>query len=293
MVLTWWKNLDPDTKEKISNNGAMVGMFVKILMASFPMLFVPQECGDGPCSMVQKVNVWKSLIFLNCMTFFSFINLYYIQGTRETYMIDFFDEDDERAENFLTDEIESYPTIKSRILQLNKRLHRSNLVCVGFFLMNTIYSSGFILVERYLDTTTLTVLLTNSILVQGKLAQIHSCHTGDDLGQSSVGTRPKKYNVIDKDKRNLRSAPGSTTDFSVAGSEDVILEIPEKCDLEAPDWEEALSPPGSPAMSVSSVETLETPPPEEAVSGKDLGGDVDTPVVKPEEAVTGEKEEGK
>ena len=231
------------------------------------------------------------------MTFFSFVNLYYIQGTRETYMIDFFDEDDERAENFLTDEIESYPTIKSRILDLNKKLHRSNLVCVGFFLMNTIYSSGFILVERYLDTTTLTVLLTNSILVQGKLAQIHSCHTGDDLGQSSVGTRPKKYNVIDKDKRHLRSAPGSAMDFSVAGSEDVILEIPDpKGDLEAPDWEDPLSPAGSPAMSVSSVDTLETPPPpppEETVSGKDLGGDVDAPVVKPEEAVTDEKEEGK
>ena len=250
--------MDPDTKEKMSNNGAMVGMFVKILMASFPMLFVPQECGDGPCSMVQKINVWKSLVFLNFMAFFSFVNLYYVQGTRENYMIDYFDEDDDKAENYLTDEIEAYPTIKSRILQLNKRLHHSNLVCVGFFLMNTIYSSGFILVERYLDTTTLTVLLTNSILVQGKLAQIHSCHTGDDLGQSSVGTRPKKYNVIDKDQHHLRS-----TDISLAaGSEDVILEIPEKGDLEAPDWEEPLSPKGSPSgsLSVSSIETLESPP---------------------------------
>ena len=219
--------MDPDSKEKMSNRVSMTGMFVKILMASFPMLFVPQACDEGPCSMSEKVNVWKSLIFMNFMTFFSFVHLYYWQGTRETYMIDFFDEDDDRAENYLTDEIQKYPTILTGIKRLNKKLHFANKACVLTFFLNTVYSSSFILAERYLDTTTLTVLLTNSILVQGKLMQIHSCHGGDDLAQSSVGTKPKKYNVVDKDKYHL-AVDESGLDISGTDLGGIVLEVPLK-----------------------------------------------------------------
>ena len=50
-----------------------------------------------------------------------------------------------------------------------------------------------------MDSTTLTVLLTNSLLVQGKLMQIRESYIGDDLGVSTVSTSPRIYNVIDKD----------------------------------------------------------------------------------------------
>ena len=118
-------------------------------------------------------------------------------------MIDYFDEDDDKSENALFDEIEHYPLIKRKINKLNKKIGSANTACIVFFAINTVWSSSFILAQRYLDATTITVLLTNSILVQGKLMQIRDAHMSEDLAQSSVGTRPKKYNIIDVDKRNL------------------------------------------------------------------------------------------
>ena len=197
------REMDDDTVEKIQGYIAMGGMFIKILMASFPMMFVPQLCDGEPCSMAEKFLGWNWLMIVNVMTFGSFCNLYYIQAKREFYMIDFFDEDDEKSENALFDEIEHYPLIKRKILKLNKKLASGNNACIIFFAINTIWSSCFILAQRYLDATTITVLLTNSILVQGKLMQIRDAHTSEDLAQSSVGTRPKKFNIIDVDKRNL------------------------------------------------------------------------------------------
>ena len=197
------REMDNDTVEKIQGYIAMGGMFVKILMASFPMMFVPQLCDGEPCSMSDKFLGWNWLMLVNVTTFCSFCNLYYIQAKREFFMIDYFDEDDDKSENALFDEIEHYPLIKRKINKLNKKIGSANTACIVFFGINTIWSSGFILAQRYLDATTITVLLTNSILVQGKLMQIRDAHTSEDLAQSSVGTRPKKYNIIDVDKRNL------------------------------------------------------------------------------------------
>ena len=104
-----------------------------------------------------------------------------------------------RAENHLTDQILKYPEVHNRIVSLNTSIRKCNYACMGMYAVNTVYSSLFILLWRYLDSTTLTVLITNSLLVQGKLMQIHASYTGDDLAMSTVGTRPKVFNVIDKD----------------------------------------------------------------------------------------------
>jgi len=195
------REMENDTVEKIEGYMAMGTMFIKILMASFPMMFVPQLCDGDPCSMNDKIVGWNWLMITNFITFFTFCNLYYAQGKREFYMIDYFDEDDEKSENYLAEEILDYPAIHKKILKLTKSLKTSNNICIASFIINTLYSGIFILSTRYLDTTTLTVLLTNSILVQGKLLQIRAAHNSEDLAQSSVGTKPKIFNIIDVDKR--------------------------------------------------------------------------------------------
>ena len=73
--------LSNDTKEKIEGYTAMGSMFVKVLMASFPLLFVPQECNDSTCSMGQKFTAWKFITLVNFITFGSepdIINIYII-----------------------------------------------------------------------------------------------------------------------------------------------------------------------------------------------------------------------
>tara|TARA_B100001094_G_C17982789_1_gene696074 strand:+ start:8 stop:856 length:849 start_codon:yes stop_codon:yes gene_type:complete len=193
------QELDQDTKDRIQNTFSMGIMFIKILMASFPMLFVPQQCDGEPCSMSEKMLGWGWLSLVNVITFASFIGLYFFQGKREHFLIEYLDEDDNVAENKLTTQILEYPIIRAGLLELNKNIMYTNMLCIFMFIINTVYSSCFILIKRYLDSTTITVLLTNSLLVQGKLMQIRQSYTGDDLGVSTVATSPKVYNVIDKD----------------------------------------------------------------------------------------------
>ena len=133
------KEMDSDTVEKIQGYIAMGGMFVKILMASFPMMFVPQLCNNEPCSMSDKFLGWNWLMAVNVITFGTFCNLYYIQTKREFFMIDYFDEDDEKSENALFQEIEHYPLIKKKINKLNKHIGKSNNACILFFGINIFY----------------------------------------------------------------------------------------------------------------------------------------------------------
>ena len=190
---------NPDTTEKIQTNIAMSTMFIKIIMASFPMLFVPQKCGTHVCSMVDKITGWHVLSTFNFATFLLFLRLYYVQKKRENFLIEYFDEDDQVAEDELTKQIEKFPVIKKEVCILNHQIRVANSRCIWAFVFNSTWSILFILIMRYLDATTITVLLTNSLLVSGKLDQIRQSYLGDDLAQSTVQTVPKVFNVIDKD----------------------------------------------------------------------------------------------
>jgi len=190
---------DPDTTEKIQTNAAMAGMFVKVIMASFPMFFVPQKCGDHVCSMVDKLTGWAALTTVNFITFAAFVRLYYIQKKREDFLVEYFDRDEDVAENALDEQILKYPNIKKEIYLLNNKISVTNKFCTGAFVVNSIWSILFILIMRYLDATTITVILTNSLLVNGKLDQIRQSYLGNDIAQSTVQTVPKVFNIIDKD----------------------------------------------------------------------------------------------
>jgi len=193
------KKMDADAKMRMSNTIAMALMFVKIVMASFPFLVVPQECDKEACSMGDKLKFWNIAIIFNGLSFLSFCNLYYIQSRREYFLIDKFDEDDEVAEDELSNEIKGYPDIHKKILDLNNELKMSNKVCIVCFVLNTLGSSIAILASSYLDSTTLTVILTNSMLVNGKLEQIKKTYNCDDLAMSSVSLKQRVFNIIDRD----------------------------------------------------------------------------------------------
>ena len=142
---------------------------------------------------------------MNVFCALSFINLYHWQNKRETYMIEHFDENDEISENSLTTQIESYPEIKNRIMTLNQILKKSNIACFFITVSNMIFSYLLIFYFKYLDSMTISVTITNSLLVYNKLFQIYACFIGDDLAQSSVFIKPRIYNCIDKDKDKMKT----------------------------------------------------------------------------------------
>lgn len=189
-----------DVKSLIVVYMKMSMMMVKILISSFPLLFIPQNCDDSSCSLSEKFFYWNFIHFINMFCALSFVNLYYWQNKRETYMIEHFDENDEISENSLTTQIEYYPKIKNRISELNTILKNSNIMCFFITVSNMTLSYLLIFYFKYLDSMTISVTVTNSLLVYNKLFQIYGCFTGDDLAQSSVFTKPRIYNCIDKDK---------------------------------------------------------------------------------------------
>tara|TARA_B110000116_G_scaffold246774_1_gene238747 strand:- start:2909 stop:3592 length:684 start_codon:yes stop_codon:yes gene_type:complete len=194
-------NISADDKMKINNLISMALMFIKIVMACFPLLVVPQKCESFSCNNQEKIIYWNAFFIPNILSFVSFLNLYYIQYKRELFLIDKFDEDDEIAEDELNNEIQKpeYSDIYQKILFYNKRIKISNEICFLTFMANTIGSSILILIYTYLDTTTFTVILTNSLLIQSKLSQIRKISQCDDLAMSSVSVKQRVYNIIDRD----------------------------------------------------------------------------------------------
>lgn len=207
-----YKNDSDDVKSLITVYIKMSMMMIKILISSFPLLFIPQNCDDSSCSLNEKFLYWKYFHFMNVFCALSFVNLYYWQNKRETYMIEHFDENDEISENSLTTQIEYYPEIKKRIVILNKTLKKSNIACFIITVSNMLFSYMLIFYLKYLDSMTISVTITNSLLVYNKLFQIYACFTGDDLAQSSVFVKPRIYNCIDKDKLNEKDL---TVEFDI------------------------------------------------------------------------------
>lgn len=193
--------IDNDSKDLVQVYAKMFMMILKIIMASFPLMFIPQKCDDTPCSLTDKFFAWKYFHIMNLLTSVSFMNIYFWQSKRESYLITHFDENDEKSENSLNNEIKEYPLIEKKVKFLNSILDKSNTVSIIVYVCNTMFSSVLIFMYRYLDSTTITVTLTNSLLVYGKLIQIRGCFTGDDIAQSSVFIRQRVYNCIDEDKK--------------------------------------------------------------------------------------------
>ena len=224
--------IDDDNKLKAANAASMCLMFVKIFMACFPFIVVPQKCSNNNdddsndvCSNYDKIVFWHVGVIFNAITFFTFCNLYFIQSKREFFMIDKFDEDDEIAEDALNEQIKLFPDIHNDILSLNKKIKNSNTICLYSFVLNTIGSTISILFKTYLDTTTITVLLTNSMLVNGKLTQIRKVYNCDDLAMSSVTTKQRVYNIIDRDISGIKKDIEMQDNLQVVSEQDIATTI--------------------------------------------------------------------
>lgn len=221
-------NLTEDDKLKINNALSMLLMFVKIVMACFPFLVVPQKCDINVCTNEDKIVFWNLAFIPNLLSFVTFINLYYVQYTREMFLIDKFDEDDQVAEDELNNEIQKpeYKDIHNRVILLNERIKISNEICLYVFIANTMGSSLAILTKTYLDSTTFTVLLTNCMLIHSKIIQIKNVYHGDDLAISSVSIKQRVFNIIDKDiSRKMEENTESSNDCFTGTQNEIATTI--------------------------------------------------------------------
>jgi hypothetical protein len=221
------KQLSSDTVQRIKATILFISEMFKVLMATLLSVFVPQSCADDhpiienlnststnnteenqdfACTMSDNFSNLSgfniAVLAINFVTLGSFLSMYIIEYVRENWCIKYLDMDNNKANTNLKNEIENYPEIKKNLILLNKHYYNNIIVLLICNLANFVVSSVLIYKFYYLDYRSITVLLTNVLLIADKL--VFSLNTANSsiketLPFSAYIKVPAVYNTIDED----------------------------------------------------------------------------------------------
>jgi hypothetical protein len=205
-------NISDDTKQRLKATIGFGSESFKVLMAAMLSLFVPQRCvnePDGLCTLKDNLTDLTpfniAVVVINFTTLAGFIALYVVEYMRENWCIEWLDVDPTKPNNNLDQEIEKYPQIKTDMTSLNNKYYIISWIMVGMNIVNFVTSSVLIYGYYYLDYRSVTVLITNVLLVADKLATCFSIATRsiqEELPVSAYMATPVVFNTIDKDHKN-------------------------------------------------------------------------------------------
>ena len=199
--------IDENTKQAMSSIGSTLVEGAKILMATMLSVFVPQYCEDTMTTCTLEQNFKNLTLFnefvlaFNFITLGIFINLTYIINKREIYFISHLDESREHAYNSLSKNMKLYPKYMRRIKEFNNSMFLWTKITMIFFIMNVIFSNILIFYFYYDGFRSITVTISNVLLVSNKLYQsfdiCKTCLGVNPMALSLVKQTPVSYNVID------------------------------------------------------------------------------------------------
>ena len=196
-----------DTQQRIKTALSMCLEFYKVLMGTFLVVFVPQQCNDQICTMRENFYNGATLNYVgnisNVVTFASIGTLYFIEFKRENWCIEYLDIDDEKSTNNLDEEIELYPKFKQEMAVLNKKYIVSIYVALCAMTINFILS-GVTVYQSYAGSNSITTFLSFFMLVFIKLYSswsVAALSIKDERANSAYMKEPKTYNTIDADYR--------------------------------------------------------------------------------------------
>ena len=165
-------NLSNDQKQIITSTIILFGESFRVFMATLLSVFVPQRCdnqSDKICTLYDNfhelIDYNVIVLVINFISLASFIVLYAIEYKRENWCIEYLDIDPNQLNSNLKTEIEKYPEFKNNIIYLNN-IYNKTAYCVSIVtIINFSVSSVLVLYYYYLDYRSITVLLTNFILI--------------------------------------------------------------------------------------------------------------------------------
>ena len=197
--------LDIDTKQRITTGLLFVLEFYKILMGTFLIAFVPQDCGGNVCTVNENIISGDFLkicsnIF-NAVTFLFVLNFYKTEIQRENWCITYLDIDESKPNDNLDLQIEAYPDIKMKMAKLNHNYLRDTYLALGLLGCNFILSSVSIGFD-YIGTNTATSIISFLLLVVIKLMgalNVGKESVRDEHALSAYMKTYKTYNIIDTD----------------------------------------------------------------------------------------------
>jgi hypothetical protein len=204
-------SLTDDQKQTINSIILLLSESFKVLMATLLSIFVPQRCdnqSDKICTIVDNftnlTNYNIAVTTVNFITLGCFVLLYIVEYRRENWCIEYLDIDNDKPNTNLKTEIDKYPEYKEKMMLLNNDYNNISMLVVGMNIINFILSAILIYGYYYLDYKSITVLLTNIILIVDKIINcfnVSKKSVQDVLPISAYMTTPIIFNIIDKDYR--------------------------------------------------------------------------------------------
>jgi len=196
----------------------------KVFIACLFSIFVPQYCPETGQTCTIKENFTDLTRFNEFVIAFNFLNLglfiylYYCQNSRETYFITHLEANKSIADNGLKESLKEKVHIMERVTQHNNNYLRVVKATMAVFYINVVFSSVLIFYYFYDGFRSVTVLVTNVLLVSQKLYQTltiasTSCNLETPMALSTTLLEPVSYNDIDKKYANDRRG---STELSVA-----------------------------------------------------------------------------
>jgi hypothetical protein len=201
------KQNDQDFNQKLNVGITLILEIYRVLMGAFLVVFVPQKCADTICSASENINrddaLSQTAISFNLLTALSFLALYFVEVKRENKMISYlevnkFTPTDNDAVGVA---LEKLATGKKEVIwDYDRYYQKSGYVSTVAFTLNAILS--FIVVyNNYLDSKTITVFLTNILLMGLKVADVFSTvNTPKNIFYSAYLKNKVQYNDVDPDK---------------------------------------------------------------------------------------------
>jgi hypothetical protein len=189
-------------------------------MATMLIIFVPQHCDyikDNICTIYHhfyELKVFNIIILtINFISLISFIVLYIIEYKREIWCIEYLDINPNIFDKNLKMELEKYPEFKTNLATINNNYMKATFVVSIITIINFITSIIFILYYYYLDYRTITVIISNFMLVVDKLnncIKISTLSIDEGTPSSAYVLIPIKYNTIDNDYKQSNTMERTT-----------------------------------------------------------------------------------
>lgn len=210
--------LSVDSKEMIINFGfALIELF-KVIMASLLSLLVPTLCknnpnDDGHLCTTNEI-IWDPQGTINGRAFsivvivFNFLTLfvacchYCVIFYREKVMIKYLDDVTAVPDDRLKLLLPVYPEIRKALQVVHYRSIISSVLFLVFFIVNIVLSGLLVINLRYYGVQTVTVFVTNIVLLLTILHRsISQSWDGlkEDVALSLFTFQPQVYNSIDRD----------------------------------------------------------------------------------------------
>tara|TARA_A100001015_G_scaffold314839_1_gene425268 strand:- start:584 stop:1357 length:774 start_codon:yes stop_codon:yes gene_type:complete len=198
---------DQDFMQKVNVSSTLLFEIYRVLMGAFLIAFIPQECNDHICSVNENINRSDALSItgnaFNLFTFISFLFLYSIEVKRENKLITYLEVNKTTASDndSVGEALEKLEKNKKEaIWNLDKYYQNCGYVSSVSFLINTVLSI-IVISNHYLDSKTITVLLTNVLFMALKVSDVFATvNTKKNIFFSAYLKKKVQFNDVDPDK---------------------------------------------------------------------------------------------